>query len=644
MNAANPHPSRSMKEADAPPVLLPEIEAEEHWTEIAYQKRQNKQILFAFAPAMILYTLFSYHYDFHFLALLFFLQFLNAVAGFLISLRLETVEQLIKLKKISGSIPFILLGVILIYGMLAVDLYIFMPWIFFFPVAIMLFLGKRLGFLGALIFCGVCSAVIVTISPPALIAETEAMLKINTVATLLALLLILGISEKARLKTQKELVVAKNKYKLAEQRQSQINAELQAEIKRRVASEKALAQGEIRYRALFEESPISLGEENWSGVKNYLDGLSDEIRENLYEYLINDAEALNRCIKLVRITGFNRATLELFETDTIQKVLEHFRKVVSSTQAVEFMAHRIFSLYTSGRYETELSGLTLNGRPLRLLITNAIPAGFETSWERIFTSIYDMTERFEIEEEKKRVDKQLEHIHKMQAIATLAGGIAHQFNNALSVIFGSIDLMELDAKKHAENLIFIEPLKKSAGSMRRLTAQLLAYAQGGKYQPTQFSFNDLIRELLYLQKIEHAPSIRILTELKPDLLLTIGDITQIKMVIEAVLTNAFEAITDDGQVTVKTYNQKIETNTAFREFTISPGDYAVVSVTDTGVGMDAETQRRIFEPFFTTKFHGRGLGLPAAFGIIRNHEGMIAVQSAPEVGSTVSIYLPKIKS
>ena len=176
--------------------------------------------------------------------------------------------------------------------------------------------------------------------------------------------------------------------------------------------------------------------------------------------------------------------------------------------------------------------------------------------------------------------------------------------------------------------------------MSMLTDQLLAYARGGKYQPKTFSVNDLIQALLASDRIAPDPSIAVSLALAPDICMASGDTTQIEMVVEAVLSNALESMNEEGQLTISTQNLHIDDAKTAQPENLAPGDYALIRVIDSGAGMDEQTRERIFEPFFTTKFFGRGLGMAAAYGIVQNHDGMITVDSAPEQGTCVTIYLP----
>ena len=157
--------------------------------------------------------------------------------------------------------------------------------------------------------------------------------------------------------------------------------------------------------------------------------------------------------------------------------------------------------------------------------------------------------------------------------------------------------------------------------------------------PETFSVNDLIEAILASDRIEPGPSIKVNLKLAPDIYTASSDITQIEMVIEAVVSNALESMTVEGQLTISTRNMKVAADSE-PTAGLPSGNYALIQVMDSGVGMDEQTCARIFEPFFTTKIFGRGLGMAAAYGIVQNHNGMITVDSTPEQGTCVTIYLP----
>ena len=258
--------------------------------------------------------------------------------------------------------------------------------------------------------------------------------------------------------------------------------------------------------------------------------------------------------------------------------------------------------------------------------------------------VLPITERKMAESARQRMAEKLEEARKTEAVATLAGGIAHQFNNALAVISGNIELLQHDYQHDPRIGVYSKPVSEAAGRMAQLTNQLLAYAQGGKYKERPNDLSAVAETTLSLIKHTIAPEIAVNASLEPDLPKVKIDVTQIQMVISAIVANAAEAIQGDGLITVTCSKVMISNDNYAQHQHISPGAYVVLSVTDNGAGMDEKTLKRVFEPFFTTKFQGRGLGMAAVYGIIRNHGGYINVSSQAGLGSEVRIYLPALPS
>jgi len=246
--------------------------------------------------------------------------------------------------------------------------------------------------------------------------------------------------------------------------------------------------------------------------------------------------------------------------------------------------------------------------------------------------------------ETKRLQAQLQEAQKMEAIATLAGGIAHQFNNALSVITGCIELLETGLPEDKTVRKYFERLKNCAHRMGQLTDQLLAYARGGKYRAKTVSLSNFLGDTLPLIMHTISPSVHVDTNLPIEILNIKADLTQIQMVVSAALKNASEAIEGEGHIQISTRNEEIDEEFIKSHRELKPGAYVCLTIEDDGKGMDDEARKRIFEPFFTTKFQGRGLGMAAAYGIVKNHDGCISVYSELGKGTTVRIYLPAIEA
>jgi nitrogen-specific signal transduction histidine kinase/CheY-like chemotaxis protein len=242
--------------------------------------------------------------------------------------------------------------------------------------------------------------------------------------------------------------------------------------------------------------------------------------------------------------------------------------------------------------------------------------------------------------EQKALEDQFQQAQKMEAIGTLAGGIAHDFNNLLMGVQGRTSLMLVDAdtsQPHHEHLKGIEGYVKSA---TELTRQLLGFARGGKYEVVPTNLNELVKNSSDMfgrtQK-----EITIYPKYQKDIWVVDVDQGQIEQVLLNLYVNAWQAMAGGGKLFLKTENVTLDEFLA-EAYGVDPGRYVKISVTDTGMGMDKKTQQRIFDPFFTTKEMGRGtgLGLASAYGILKNHRGIIHVYSELGQGTTFNIYLP----
>ena len=246
-------------------------------------------------------------------------------------------------------------------------------------------------------------------------------------------------------------------------------------------------------------------------------------------------------------------------------------------------------------------------------------------------------------EEKERLEAQLQQATKMEAIATLAGGIAHEFNNALMGVLGTIELLKWDLPEDERRDGHFEAMNESGHRMSRLTDQLLAYAEGGQYEPRDLKLDDFIIEILPILQHDLSPEVRVETHF-PKVSYIRADHTQMQMVLSAILANSNEAIEDEGIIKISAENKDIDEAFTKQHPGLKPGSYVCLTIEDNGKGMDEETIDGIFEPFFTTKFQGRGMGMAAVYGIIKSHDGAIIVDSEPGKGTMVCIYLPAISA
>jgi signal transduction histidine kinase len=238
-------------------------------------------------------------------------------------------------------------------------------------------------------------------------------------------------------------------------------------------------------------------------------------------------------------------------------------------------------------------------------------------------------------------ERKIQNIKKIEAIATLAGGIAHEFNNALSGVMLNIDILRLAFPENKQIIKHVDGVKRSAKYMAELTKQLLAYAQGGRYRVKNILFNEFMRGALPAVKHVVSPFVQVDMQIPAGLYAISADLTQLQMVLAAVLANASEAIEDTGRILIYAKNIEINEPCTENECEITPGHYICLTIEDDGAGMDENTCSHIFDPFFTTRFQGRGLGMAAVYGIIKNHGGWVSVDSAAGKGTKVRIFLPE---
>ncbi len=264
----------------------------------------------------------------------------------------------------------------------------------------------------------------------------------------------------------------------------------------------------------------------------------------------------------------------------------------------------------------------------------------EENRQTIVVILHDITERKQAEKEKSEVGKKLQQIQKMASIATLAGGIAHQFNNALATVIGSTELLQINLSGDKTSEEHLKSIINSSKRMVALTNRLLAYARGGKYQKKVVSVQATLS--LISQIVD--PSIRLSTDLPDDILNIEADLTQLQMLLSSVLSNSSEAIGKDGHIRLSAKSVNIDDAFVSSHPEFKKGTYACLTVEDDGKGMDKETLGKIFDPFYTTKFLGRGLGMAAVYGIVENHGGSILIESELDIGTKVSIYLPAVEA
>jgi PAS domain S-box-containing protein len=223
--------------------------------------------------------------------------------------------------------------------------------------------------------------------------------------------------------------------------------------------------------------------------------------------------------------------------------------------------------------------------------------------------------------ERRRTEKAVRVAARMEATATLAGGIAHEFNNLMAIVLGNASLVQLETPEDHSVSARLRTIEEAAVRADEIAAQMLAYAREGKNDSEVFNLDTVLEKILRDRQRTIPSDVLIRSELEPASGPVHADRSQVEQVIHNLLNNALESIGESGCLTVKTSTVEIAADGGSSPAWLSPGSYILLVVEDDGVGMDEETRGQVFEPFFSLRHPGRGLGLAAVYGIVKSHGG-----------------------
>jgi two-component system, cell cycle sensor histidine kinase and response regulator CckA len=301
---------------------------------------------------------------------------------------------------------------------------------------------------------------------------------------------------------------------------------------------------------------------------------------------------------------------------------------------------RDFSRIIGQRLELDAVGAGDVRFPIELSVSRIeSPAGtLFTAWIR------DLTDRRRVEEALRHSESQLRQAQKMEAVGRLAGGVAHDFNNVLTAIFGYADLL-LDGLPLADpRRADVEEIKRAANRAAALTRQLLAFSRRQVMQPRRVNLNDVIANLQTLLAKLIGDDIDLRIDPDPAIGEVLADPGQIEQVLMNLAANSRDAMPDGGRLAIATANADVHPEDAPALAGLGPGSFVTLTVSDTGHGIPDDVRPHIFEPFFTTKEQGKGtgLGLATVYGIVKQSGGWIYLDEAPPPGASFKIYLPRM--
>jgi two-component system sensor histidine kinase EvgS len=282
-----------------------------------------------------------------------------------------------------------------------------------------------------------------------------------------------------------------------------------------------------------------------------------------------------------------------------------------------------------------------DGTPILVEITSHVIGFAERKAELVMVN--DITDRKHAEAEKENLQNQLHQSQKIESVGRLAGGVAHDYNNMLSVIIGRAELAKMRSRKPESLHNDLDQILGAAMRSRDITQKLLAFARKQIIAPRVLDLNETVESMLTMLKQLLGENIDLVWQPKESLWPVEMDPTQIDQILANLCINARDAIADVGKMTIETDRVSLDQAYCRDHSGFIPGDFVMLAVSDDGCGMDKEILDRIFEPFFTTKGlgEGTGLGLSMVYGVVKQHNGFINVYSEPDEGTTFKIYLPR---
>jgi PAS domain S-box-containing protein len=263
----------------------------------------------------------------------------------------------------------------------------------------------------------------------------------------------------------------------------------------------------------------------------------------------------------------------------------------------------------------------------------------------VVLSSRDVTRLRNVEESMLKLEEQFRQAQRMEAVGRLAGGVAHDFNNLLTAILGYTEILAGKIPAGSPLQDEVEEIRRAGESASELTRRLLAFSRKQLLEPKILNLNDVAASLRSILQRLIGENLTLVTNFERRLGNVRADALQIEQVILNLVVNAKDAMPDGGTVTIETRNVELDGEYARQHINVEPGAYIQLAVSDTGIGMNAETAARVFEPFFTTKEPGKGtgMGLATVYGIVKQSGGAIWVYSEPGRGTTFKVYLPRVE-
>jgi len=428
---------------------------------------------------------------------------------------------------------------------------------------------------------------------------------------------------------------------------SQLAASFNAMASRLERSFHSLAQSERRYRAIFHRSAVSLLEADVSRLHDALQELAARGITDVESFLRGDRDYLQAALKMIHIVDANETAVELLGAASRDDLLGPL-KVQLDEEAMRGLVPSAIAGARKGRQQgLETRITTLSGATREIILSLYVPAEDEELANTLI-SVVDITQRSQAERERAALQEELRQAQKVETVGRLAGGIAHDINNLLTPILAGAEMLSMESgaagEAEAERAETARQVLGSANRIRELTRKLLAFSRKQALERHAVHLDRVTGDFLALLRRMLRPGIDLRLVTGEDTRPALVDVGQVEQVLMNLVLNAQDAMPAGGTVTLDVRNAE-EAGVGSRLRGADPRMYVAVTVTDTGSGMDATVREHLFEPFFTTKAPGKGtgLGLSTVYGIVRQHDGHILVDSDPGWGTRFRILFPCVQ-
>ena len=401
----------------------------------------------------------------------------------------------------------------------------------------------------------------------------------------------------------------------------------------------AIRSSEQRYREIFEESPLAVFDDDWRQVRTAVHDLPLGEGEDIAALLRRAPALCARLFRAIERTGISEAAVRLYRAESKDALDLALRTKDPDPGLMEGFAAVVAAFFGGASLcECEVDVTAFDGTPIRARFRAALPESYRNDWSRVLVVMEDITEQ-------RKSEEQLRRSQKMDAVGQLTGGIAHDFNNILMVVDGYARHAEKAIDRGKDPRDAIAKITAASDKAASLTKQLLTFSRRQVMERRVFSVKDEIEGIDGLLRRAVSERCELRFEISDPEVCVRTDPGEFTQALLNLVINSRDAMPEGGTIVVGAGAVELDAALADSISGLTAGKYAVVSVRDQGMGMDAETVAKIFEPFFTTKAQGKGtgLGLAMVYGFAQQSGGAVTVTTAPGAGCTFAIHLPLVE-